>query len=137
MLKKLYTEVKVPCYYYIENGCKIDHCKDCNFYNGEVVENGEVVGIDCLRGDIPSIKCHVTSFLMGDYEYRSRWYDEDKDGKIEGDDEYDFCQKCCFCKKLINGNEICLLRCGVDDDDKSNFMCYEGEIWEKFKRKED
>lgn len=137
MIRNTFTEVKVPCIYYKINGIEVDHCKDCSFFNGykkDVFE--QITGVDCLRPDIPSINCHVTSFTMKGHEYRSRYYDEEKDGKIEGDDPYDFCQKCCFSKKLENGREVCLLRTGTDSDIE-RFMCYEGEIWEKFPIKKD
>lgn len=147
MKKEVYTEKKVHCYYNIEHGSTLKHCKDCSFFNGFIKEDesktdklknytkNNIVAVDCLRGDIGNIRAHVTSFKMGDYLYKSRYYDENIDGKIEGDDPYDFCQKCCFNKKLINGQEICTLRCGIDDE-SSNFMCYEGEIWEKEKFKD-
>lgn len=133
-IKKIYTEVKVPCYYRIENGSTIKHCEECTFFNGvEKDINGEIVGVDCLRSDIGQISAHVTSFTSNGYLYKSRKYDETIDGELTED--YDFCEKCCFNKKLKNGNETCLLRCGIDNDEKSNFICYEDEIWTKEKMK--
>lgn len=133
MLKEIYTEIKVPCYYRLENGSTIEHCKSCGFFNGVVEEDGEIKGVDCLRNEVGSIGAHVTKFQSGDYEYSSREYDKEIDGEIEGDDPYDYCQKCCFNKILANGNDICLLRCGTSGDESSSFCCYEGEIWVKEK----
>ena len=130
-VRKVFTEVRVPCIYYIDHGSDIEHCQKCSFFNGlEKDEEGNVTGVDCLRSEIPSIRCHVTSFTMGDYLYKARYYDEDKDGPL--DEAYDYCSKCCFNKRLQNGSEICLLRSGVEVN-KECFMCYEGEIWEKVK----
>ena len=56
---------------------------------------------------------------------------------IYGDDPYNYCQKCCFNKKLENDHEVCLLRTTKTDSDVEMFICYEGEIWEKFPIKED
>lgn len=138
MIKDTFTKVKVPCIYYKTNGVEVEHCKDCSFFNGykkDVFE--QITGVDCLRPEIPSINCHVTSFTMGEYEYRSRYYDKEKDGEIYGDDPYNYCQKCCFNKKLENDHEVCLLRTTKMDSDVEMFICYEGEIWEKFPIKED
>lgn len=134
-LKEAWTEVRIPCYFHMMDGSTLEHCKKCSFYNGTVEENGELKGVDCLRTEIGSIRAHVTRFEKGDYVYESRYYDKEIDGPIEGDDPYDFCQKCCFLTELKNGNNICLLRCstGDDMDEKTAFMCYEGEIWTKRK----
>lgn len=134
MIKEVYTEIKVPCYYHLENGSTIEHCKKCSFFNGVVEENGEIKGVDCLRNEVGSIGAHVTSFTSGEYLYKSRYYDEEIDGEIEGDDPYDYCQKCCFNKILANGNEICFLRCAVPQGETTSFCCYEGEIWTKERR---
>ena len=134
MIKTAYTEVKVPCYYRLENGSTIEHCEKCSFYNGVVKnDNGEITGVDCLRNEIGQIGAHVTAFENGDYVYRSRSYDETIDGKLS--EEYNYCEKCCFNKILVNGEDICLLRCSVSDymDNMNPFICYEGEIWEKEK----
>lgn len=134
-VRKVFTEVRVPCIYYIDHGSDIEHCQKCSFFNGlEKDEEGNVTGVDCLRSEIPSIRCHVTSFTKGDYLYKARYYDEDKDGPL--DEAYDYCSKCCFNKCLQNGSEICLLRSGVEVN-KECFMCYEGEIWEKVKIEEE
>lgn len=134
-VRKVYTEVKVPCLYYIDHGSDIEHCQKCSFFNGlEKDQDGNVTGVDCLRSEIPSIHCHVTSFTMGDYLYKARYYDEDKDVPL--DEAYDYCSKCCFNKCLQNGKEVCLLRSGVNEHTKC-FMCYEGEIWEKVKIEEE
>ncbi len=134
MKKETFTSLRVPCAYHdLKEGTTIDRCKNCRFFNGEETnENGEITTIDCLRGDIPALRCHVTAFTMGDYLYTARDYDKKIDGPIDGDDPYDYCQKCCFAKTLSNGNGICLLRCGAGDDIE-RFMCYEGEIWTKQK----
>lgn len=134
-VRKVFTEIRVPCIYYIDHGSDIEHCQKCSFFNGlEKDEEGNVTGVDCLRSEIPSIRCHVTSFTMGDYLYKTRYYDEDKDGPL--DKAYDYCSKCCFNKCIQNGKEICLLRSGVKDNTEC-FMCYEGEIWEKVKTEEE
>ena len=133
-IKKVYTKIKVSCIYDIDNGSDIDHCKKCSFFNGlEKDKDNNVTGVDCLRNEIPLIRCHVTSFKMGDYLYKARYYDEDKEDPLN--EAYDYCSKCCFNKRLQNGSEICLLRSGVKEHIEY-FMCYEGEIWEKYKIEE-
>lgn len=135
MIKKTYKEVKVGCKYYLHDGVSIEHCKDCTWFNGFDEKDGEIVGVDCLTSEIPSLSCcHVTGLKIGNKKYESRDYDKDIDGPIEGDDEYDFCQKCVFNKRLVNGSEICLLRSGFRDDVEI-FSCYEGEIWKEVKDK--
>lgn len=138
MIKNTFTSIRIPCSFYLENGSTLEHCKGCSFFNGEKKDDdGNVVAVDCLKADIPSMHCHVTSFTMGKDTYRSRQYDEKIDGKIEEDEDgyIDYCQKCCFNKKLENGNEICLLRSGIDSEVIDIFCCYEGEIWEKVESK--
>lgn len=136
-IRKVFTEIKTHCRFYPIDGVNIEHCKDCNFFNGYTKEDDEITGVDCLRSDIGSLNAHVTSFTSRGYLYKSRYYDKNKDGKIEGDDPYDFCQKCCFNKTLENGEDICLLRCSVNEGEISSFTCYEGEIWEKERIEED
>ena len=136
MIKKTYTEVKVPCYYRLENGATIKYCEECNFFNGvEKNKNNEIIGVDCLRSEIGSISAHVTSFTSNGYLYKSRYYDPELDGKLST--AYDYCEKCCFNKTLINGNDVCLLRVGSPEGDKESFCCYEGEIWAKEKMDDD
>ena len=132
MVKKIFTQVKVPCVYYLQ-GSDVEHCRDCSFFNGTVEENGKLTGVDCLRGEVGSMNAHVTEFTSNGWIYHVEEYDSRIHGKIEGDDPYDFCQKCCFNKILANGNDICLLRCATSDEESSSFMCYEGEIWKKEK----
>lgn len=132
-VKKTYQETRVSCYYYLESGVNIDHCKDCSFFNGYETSDDLITGVDCLRKDIGQINAHVTAFEDSDYLYTSHEYDEDKDGPLS--EEYNYCEKCCFNKLLANGKEICTLRCGIKDEDEvTNFTCYEGEIWEKVKK---
>lgn len=129
MIKKTFIEVKVPCKYYSE-GTTIKHCEDCNFFNGyEKNENDEIIGVDCLRGEIGSLSAHVTEFTSKGYLYKSRYYDSKIDGNLSK--AYDYCEKCCFNKTLKNGNEVCLLRISVPSDEVESFCCYEGEIWTK------
>lgn len=136
MEKNVFVKLKVPCKFYIIDGVDVDHCKDCCFFNGYKKDMFEqIVSVDCIMPEVPPMNCHVTSFEMGGYEYRCHRYDETKDGEIEGDDPYDYCQKCCFNKEMCNGNEVCLLKIGMDDDNYT-FNCHEGDIWEKFPIKE-
>lgn len=134
MIKNTYTSIRIPCIYYMENGSTLEHCKECRFFNGfKENDDGDVTSIDCLKDEIPSIRCHVTSFTMGGATYKARYYDKEIDGELERDEDgcVDYCKKCCFNKRLENGNEICLLRSGVSYDSIDSFCCYEGEIWEK------
>lgn len=105
---------------------QIKKCGSCPFFEG--IKKGDVI---CNFDAININKIHVTSFTDGDNKYESRNYNEDIDGKIEGDDPYDYCQKCDMLKKTPNGKEICALRCGVKMDDITPFVCYESEIWKK------
>ena len=43
---------------------------------------------------------------------------------------------CCLNKQLQNRSEICLLRSGINEHTEC-FLCYEGEIWEKYKIEKD
>lgn len=122
MKKRKFIKELVSCKYY-PDGVDVKHCKDCTFFNGM-----DETSIDCLRPEIPSLNCHVIGFTMGNYLYKLRRYDENIDGSLK--EAYEYCEKCCFNKTLKNGNEVCLLRCGTED---ANFMCCEGEIWEKSK----
>lgn len=138
MIKETFKSLRVHCIHGdLIEGVTLDKCHKCNFFNGEVADNkGNITAIDCLRADIPSFRCHVTAFTMaesdGEWLYSARYYNKETDGQIEGEDPYDFCQKCCFSKKLANGHVVCLLRCGTRSD-VDRFMCYEGEIWERKK----
>lgn len=138
MKKEIFISRRVPCAFHnITEGITVEHCKKCSFFNGETKdENGEITSIECLKADIPALRCHVTAFTMSGYLYTSRYYDKKIDGPIEGNDPYDYCQKCCFNKTLSNGNEVCLLRCGAGED-VERFICYEGEIWTKQKLEDD
>lgn len=104
----------------------IKKCGSCPFF--ECIKKGDVV---CNFDAIDINKIHVTSFMNGDDKYESRDYNEDVDGKIEGDDPYDYCQKCDMLKKTPSGKEFCALRTGVKMDDITPFVCYESEIWKK------
>ena len=131
MFKREYTEVKIPCALRLIEGSTYEHCKECNFFNGEV-EKDNVKGVDCLYNDMPSFRCHITSFKMNGKHYKTKIYDPETDGKIPYDDEIgdeDMCKLCCFNKMLDNGKEVCLLRCGVNDEMIDSFMCYDDEFW--------
>lgn len=103
-------------------------CKECLFYGG--IQNDS---INCTYDFIPMAVIHVTSFTDGDNKYESRYYDEKLDGKIEGDDPYDYCQKCDMFKKLPNGKTYCAIRIASKGGLIEPFICYEGEIWKKVK----
>lgn len=135
MVRKFYIEKKIPCYFRFETGSTLEHCKNCNFFNGIVKDGDEEIGIDCLRGEIGALGAHVTQFEKGDYVYKSRKYDEEIDGELS--EPYEYCEKCCFDKTLKNGHNICLLRCSDTGDDPHPFICYEGEIWIKEKIEDD
>ena len=128
-VKEIKLLKRVQCPFYIENGCTVEHCEKCTFNNGIIKnDDDEVIKVECLYSELPQFGCHVTEFTMNGMKYRVRYYDEEIDGPITGDDPYDFCQKCCFNKLLENGNYTCLLRTGVGDDIEK-FTCYDGEIW--------
>lgn len=130
-IRKIKLVQKVPCYYDLE-GRDPERCAHCNFFNGyEKDENDNITGVDCIRSEIGQLQAHVTKFEAGDYEYSVREYNEEKDGPLSK--PYNYCEKCCFDKTLSNGRNVCLLRCSVNSDEVTNFMCYEGEIWEKEK----
>lgn len=130
MNKDTYLVRRVSCIYRLEDGRDPETCEDCNFFNGFTKdESGEIISVDCLRNEIGQVRGHVTRFETLEYEYTSRMYDEEKDGPLS--EAYGYCEKCCFNKTLSNGNDVCLLRCGVPSNDATNFICYEGEIWEK------
>ena len=129
-IRKTYTKIKVPCAYHFGEGQDPEKCKDCNFFNGyEKDEDENITGVDCIREEIGQIRAHVTKFESGQFEYSAREYDKEKDGPLKT--PYNYCEKCCFDKTLSNGSVVCLLRCSVPADEVSNFMCFEGEIWEK------
>ena len=130
MIKKAKNIITIPCSMRME-GSTLDHCEKCSFFNGVEKKGNKIIGVDCLKGEIGQLNAHVLSFTMGGYLYKARYYDEDIDGPLS--EEYEYCEKCCFNKTLKNGHEVCLLRCAVDNDEITNFMCYEGEIWTKEK----
>lgn len=135
MIKDLHTKSFIYCGFERERDPK--HCEDCSYFNGYVKKDGNIVGVDCLRNEIPALRgVHLTAFKMNGKNYSARYYDEELDGPLSEPEEY--CEKCCFSKQLQNGSHICLLRSGIPDDadmDPVNllnmFMCYEGEIWKE------
>lgn len=101
----------------------VEKCEKCSFCGGN--ENGEIT---CYRAGLATLNhIHVTEFTHGQKTYRARYYDKDIDGEIEGDDPYDYCQKCDMKLELPNGEWYCLMRQCLEPIDP--FICYEGEIW--------
>lgn len=109
----------------------LEVCKECPFHGG--IDGEEV---KCYQLELPKLNTvHVNGFRSGNNLYLSRMYDEKRDGKITGDDPYDYCQKCDMCVNLNeNGDRFCILRMSVKDE-ASPFICYEGEIWKKYQEK--
>lgn len=109
----------------------LSECNECGFFGG--IEDGKVV---CYRAGLPLLtNIHVTQFTHGEDLYTARYYDKEIDGEIEGNDPYDFCQKCDMRKVMPNGESYCLLRQSAEPIDP--FICYEGEIWKKTKIKKE
>lgn len=101
----------------------LSQCDKCGFFGG--MEEDKVI---CHRAGLPLLtNIHVTQFTHGENLYTARHYDKEIDGEIEGNDPYDFCQKCDMCKTIPNGETFCLLRQSAEPIDP--FICYEGEIW--------
>lgn len=109
----------------------LEQCKHCEFYDGM---NGDCV--NCLNDGLYNLSSvSVTRFTVGDTDYYLRKYDKDVDGEIDGDDPYDYCQKCEMLKRLPNGNSFCAIRSSVPKEAIYPFICGEEMIWKKDDKK--
>lgn len=109
----------------------MDECKKCMFFDGFDDDT-----VKCSKPNLIDFKSIiVTRFTSNDNEFEYRKYDEKIDGKIIGDDPYDYCQKCGMFKILPNGKQCCTLRYGVPIEARYPFICEDRKIWKEVVKK--
>lgn len=136
MIKNIEQKPIVRCYYHLD-GASLDECEVCALFGGWVKnQEGERVGCDCLRSDIPRLNnVEVLKFKSWGKTYERRTYNdsdpvEREKVNVDEDGYANVCDLCCF-NRLIKGEDRCLLVGeGVSHDYENNpFSCICDHYW--------